>query len=634
MNAFVLALALLAPASAKVVRLRGSASTVVLALALLAPASAKVVRLRGSASTDEFAAWKAKYAKHYATPAAEQAARTAFLARSEAIAAHNAGGHTYEVGHNQFSDLTPEQFRDTMLGGIPTSARNTSRLEQHVIPADFDVAAGGALDWVAKGAVTGVKNQGQCGSCWAFSTTGAMEGALFAATGSLLSLSEEQLVQCDSSSYGCNGGFPSGALSFVASNGGVCAESDYAYTSGSGQTGSCRRNACASVMTVEGSVAAQGEQAMLSALQQRPLSILIDAEDCNFQSYRGGIIDNYQCGSRQDHAVLLVGYGTENGVDYWKVKNSWASSWGENGYFRVVRNKNMLGLGSGATYAKGARLTGSGSTKYACANNQCVPSARGQYATEADCAKSCGQTPSASKWGCWYGTCYENPYGYFHDKASCDGYCGSAPTTKKYACANDQCVESASGAYADVASCEAACGSPGPSVMKYACDAATKTCALAPGGAFWAKADCESSCGSPEPRDEVRLLQRPVRRGALWGLRGLLVVPRAVLDAPGPDAVDVRLEGRHGARRRQRVHHHRRRRGRLLRDVPPLDEVRGRLLRLRRLLRLHGRVFPFRGPPGHLRRGPVASIISLSFLILRSTSVPASWGGGGAGSVL
>ena len=471
----------------------------VLALALLAPASAKVVRLRGSASTDEFAAWKAKYAKHYATPAAEQAARTAFLARSEAIAAHNAGGHTYEVGHNQFSDLTPEQFRATMLGGIPTSARNTSRLEQHVIPADFDVAAGGPLDWVAKGAVTPVKNQGQCGSCWAFSTTGAMEGALFAATGSLLSLSEEQLVQCDSSSYGCNGGFPSGALSFVASNGGVCAESDYAYTSGSGQTGSCRRNACASVMTVEGSVAAQGEQAMLSALQQRPLSILIDAEDCNFQSYRGGIIDNYQCGSRQDHAVLLVGYGTENGVDYWKVKNSWASSWGENGYFRVVRNKNMLGLGSGATYAKGARLTGSGSTKYACANNQCVPSARGQYATEADCAKSCGQTPSASKWGCWYGTCYENPYGYFHDKASCDGYCGSAPTTKKYACANDQCVESASGAYADVASCEAACGSPGPSVMKYACDAATKTCALAPGGAFWAKADCESSCGSPEP---------------------------------------------------------------------------------------------------------------------------------------
>ncbi|KAK7232786.1 cysteine-type peptidase [Aureococcus anophagefferens] len=169
-------------------------------------------------------------------------------------------------------------------------------------------------------------------------------------------------------------------------------------------------------MTVEGSVAAQGEQAMLSALQQRPLSILIDAEDCNFQSYRGGIIDNYQCGSRQDHARVLVGYGTENGVDYWKVKNSWASSWGENGYFRVVRNKNMLGLGSGAT---------------------------------------------ASKWGCWYGTCCENPYGYFHDKASCDGYCGSAPTTKKYACANDQCVESASGAYADVASCEAACGSPG-----------------------------------------------------------------------------------------------------------------------------------------------------------------------------
>ncbi|KAH8055594.1 transferase [Aureococcus anophagefferens] len=398
MNALVLALALLAPASAKVVRLRGSTGTVVLALALLSPSSAKVVRLRGSTGTDEFAAWKAKYAKHYASPAAEQAARTAFLARSEAIAAHNAGGHTYE----------------------------------HVIPADFDRR--GALDWVAKGAVTGVKNQGQCGSCWAFSTTGAMEGALFAATGSLLSLSEEQLVQCDSSSYGCNGGFPSGALSFVASNGGVCAESDYAYTSGSGQTGSCRRNACASVMTVEGSVAAQGEQAMLSALQQRPLSILIDAEDCNFQSYRGGIIDNYQCGSRQDHAVLLVGYGTENGVDYWKVKNSWASSWGENGYFRVVRNKNMLGLGSGATYAKGAP------------DGLRVDEVRVR----------------------------EQP-------ASCDGYCGSAPTTKKYACANDQCVERASGAYADVASCEAACGSPG----------------------------------------------RRARR-------------------PGPDAVDVRLEGRHG----------------------------------------------------------------------------------------
>ncbi|KAH8086232.1 transferase [Aureococcus anophagefferens] len=505
MNAFVLALALLSPASAKVVRLRGSTSTVVLALALLAPASAKVVRLRGSTSTDEFAAWKAKYAKHYATPAAEQAARTAFLARSEAIAAHNAGGHTYEVGHNQFSDLTPEQFRDTMLGGIPTSARNTSRLEQHVIPADFDFAAGGALDWVAKGAVTGVKNQGQCGSCWAFSTTGAMEGALFAATGSLLSLSEEQLVQCDSSSYGCNGGFPpSGALSFVASNGGVCAESDYAYTSGSGQTGSCRRNACASVMTVEGSVAAQGEQAMLSALQQRPLSILIDAEDCNFQSYRGGIIDNYQCGSRQDHAVLLVGYGTENGVDYWKVKNSWASSWGENGYFRVVRNKNMLGLGSGATYAKGARLTGSRVDQVRVREQPVRALGPGPVRDGGRLRKVVRPNPERVQVGLLVrhvlrATCYENPYGYFHDKASCDGYCGSAPTTKKYACANDQCVESASGAYADVASCEAACGSPGPSVMKYACDAATKTCALAPGGAFWAKADCESSCGSPEP---------------------------------------------------------------------------------------------------------------------------------------
>jgi len=212
---------------------------------------------------------------------------------------------------------------------------------------DEDVSSLGAtVDWTTgKVAVTPVKNQGNCGSCWSFSATGAMEGAYMIAKNSLPSFSEQALVSCDTAGNdkGCSGGWMDDAFKFAMSKGGLPTESAYPYTSGS----SGANGACKSWTPYTGSkpsgftdVTPKNVNALMTAVAKKPVSIAIQANQAAFQSYKSGVLTG-TCGQRLDHGVLLVGYGTD-GVDYWKVKNSWGTTWGEKGYIRIKKGSDDL----------------------------------------------------------------------------------------------------------------------------------------------------------------------------------------------------------------------------------------------------------------------------------------------------
>jgi len=244
---------------------------------------------------------------------------------------------------NQFTDMTSEEF-SAFVGQFPPEAHSTAipfiRNPNFVAPA--------SVDWISAGAVTAVKDQGQCGSCWAFSTIGAIEGWNFLKNGKLVSLSEQQLVDCSKDvCYGCQGGWPYKALEYAEKNG-VCAEGDYPYTARDGQ---CKDSQCTPVIApgaITSYLNISDEAAMLEALVLGPVSVLVEADRSAFQYYHSGILSDPSCGTQIDHAILATGYGTEGGVNYWNIKNSWGASWGANGYIRFIRDKNQCGISGGA----------------------------------------------------------------------------------------------------------------------------------------------------------------------------------------------------------------------------------------------------------------------------------------------
>ena len=252
------------------------------------------------------------------------------------IKANNAGNETHVAGHNQFSDWSRAEYK-AMLGYVRSE---TDVRKVHI----FDESANAdSLNWVDAGAVTPVKDQGQCGSCWAFSTTGSLEGAHFVASGELLSFSEQQLVDCAYLKYGnmgCNGGLQDNAYKYYEAGYNAELESVYPYTSGAGQRGTCQYDeSSATSVTVSKyvDVTPSSPSQMMAALNVQPLAVAIEADKFVFQTYKSGVLTSDKCGTNLDHAVLAVGYGTEDGNDYWLVKNSWNTSWGDQGYIKLGR---------------------------------------------------------------------------------------------------------------------------------------------------------------------------------------------------------------------------------------------------------------------------------------------------------
>jgi len=309
-------------------------------------------------STDYDRLWKQfkkDYNKVYVANGIEEQQRKAiFCENVDHITKTNAKNLSYWLGVNEFADMTWDEFASTYLG-YNADAPVTSQTK---IPFPNITDVADSVDWVAKGGVTPVKNQQRCGSCWAFSSTGSLEGAFFVATGKLQSLSEEDLVQCNSvTDHGCQGGLMDNAFDWVEKNG-ICSEADYPYTSGGGVTGTCKKT-CKPIVTITGhtDVPSGDEASLKAAVSKQPVSVAIEADKSAFQLYKGGVLDNSACGKKLDHGVLVVGYGTD-GKDYWKVKNSWGATWGEQGYIRMVRNKDQCGIATQPSYPTGAKAMG------------------------------------------------------------------------------------------------------------------------------------------------------------------------------------------------------------------------------------------------------------------------------------
>jgi len=259
---------------------------------------------------------------------------------------NNAQNKSYTVAMNKFGDLNTAEFGELMTGFRPAlqaNARFPSEVEDPFVAA--------SVDWVKAGAVTPVKDQGQCGSCWAFSATGAIEGAVFVKEKRLTSLAEQQLVDCAGAqgNQGCNGGLMDYAFDYVIANKGIGSEASYKYTA---RDGSCKKVPSVSTISSYKDVAEGDENALLQASNQQPIAIAIEADQSCFQFYHAGVLDDASCGTDLDHGVLLVGYDNDasSKKDFWLVKNSWGVSWGDKGYIKFVRGKNQCGLTLAASY--------------------------------------------------------------------------------------------------------------------------------------------------------------------------------------------------------------------------------------------------------------------------------------------
>ncbi|XP_051578667.1 procathepsin L-like [Myxocyprinus asiaticus] len=327
----------------------------VVAAAVLAVASAASLSLEDM----EFRAWKLKFGKSYSSGKEEAQRKLTWLSNRKLVLVHNIladqGLKSYRLGMTYFADMDNEEYRQVVFHGCLGSF-NTSKAHggaTFVQQAD-GIALPDSVDWRDKGYVTDVKDQKDCGSCWAFSATGSLEGQTFKKTGKLVSLSEQQLVDCsgDYGNMGCGGGLMDQAFQYIEANKGLDTEDSYPYEA---QDGQCRFNPSTVGATCTGYVDINtGDE---SALQKAvatvgPISIGIDAGHSSFQLYESGIYNEPDCSSTDlDHGVLAVGYGTEGGDDYWLVKNSWGLDWGDKGYIKMSRNKsNQCGIATAASY--------------------------------------------------------------------------------------------------------------------------------------------------------------------------------------------------------------------------------------------------------------------------------------------
>ncbi|CAO1422879.1 unnamed protein product [Diamesa tonsa] len=266
---------------------------------------------------------------------------------------HKAGNETYELGINKYTDLMDTE-RLHLTGFVMEP--NNSRVEFFESEVVFTAtAAPASLNWVEKGYVTGVKDQGICGSCYAFSSLGSLEGQIKKKTGKLIELSEQNVVDCSKKygNNGCNGGNMGLCYNYIRDNGGIALSKDYRYEGK--DTGSCRYKASmSSGSKVQGYKQVSTNENILKQTLATvgPISVGLNASPKSFNFYKSGVYNDRSCTkSVLNHGVVLVGYGTDRVAgDYWIIKNSWSTSWGENGYMRIARNREMCGINQYATY--------------------------------------------------------------------------------------------------------------------------------------------------------------------------------------------------------------------------------------------------------------------------------------------
>lgn len=308
----------------------------------LFPLFVAAASLRGNSSG--FWNWVHENSKYYPTMEETHYRQAVWEANVQRIETHNAGGHSWRMGLNKFADLTPAEFGALYVSDGYSAYSRSLSLSKRPFAWRYNASLPASVDWSAAGAVTPVKNQGQCGSCWAFSTTGSLEGATFIANGTLFSLSEQQLVDCAGSTgnQGCNGGLMDDAFQYIHNNGGITAEANYPYTAADGVCNTVKEAQVVATVASYTDVPTNSDDALMNAIAQQPVSVAVEADQNSFQLYAGGVM-TAACGTALDHGVLAVGYGTTGDQDYYKVKNSWGADWGMAGYILLGRGPSYNG---------------------------------------------------------------------------------------------------------------------------------------------------------------------------------------------------------------------------------------------------------------------------------------------------
>ena len=303
--------------------------------------------LSGTVITEQehaFIQFIAKHRRHYGTKEEYETRLTKFAEKYDAVKEHNSGDNKFKLAINKFADYNDSE-RKELTGWVDMNTdKDYVYFDENSSSTD--------VDWVTEGAVTGIKNQGSCGGCWAFSTTGNIEGINYINNNELVSLSEQQIIDCSKYNLGCNGGNVNLAILYVADNHDLELESDYPFT---GTTDTCAYDSDKGEVAVSSYKNVQSESVsqLQSALEQQPISVAIEADKDVFQLYSSGVLDSSKCGTSLDHAVLVVGNGSEDGTDYWLVKNSWGTDWGLDGYIKIAKvdGEGICGIQIEPSYA-------------------------------------------------------------------------------------------------------------------------------------------------------------------------------------------------------------------------------------------------------------------------------------------
>jgi C1A family cysteine protease len=330
------------------------AAILVCACALSAQAARDLAEDRSIVARHE--EWMAKYGRVYNDDAEKAMRLEVFNANVAFIESVNSGTDKFWLEANQFADITEDEFKAKYTGykaPVGGNMGKTTGFKYANVSLD---ALPTSVDWRTKDAVTPIKDQGQCGCCWAFSTVGSVEGIVKLSTGKLISLSEQELVDCDvdGMDQGCEGGLMDNAFEFIIDNGGLTTEGNYPYTGTDGSCNSNKESKSAASITGYEDVPANDEASLQKAVAAQPVSIALDGGDNLFRFYKGGILSG-DCGTELDHGIVAVGYGVAgDGTKYWVMKNSWGTTWGEKGFIRMERDiadeQGLCGLAMQPSY--------------------------------------------------------------------------------------------------------------------------------------------------------------------------------------------------------------------------------------------------------------------------------------------